>query len=155
MDKIERVFTRVNAKHWPVNLEKILRFAWANSDKDLKVTVEENTETRRSRQNRLLWKWNSELAKHIEIHQGQIFDTDDIHEHVAGKLLPKRVIVINGEPEIVRTKTSKLKVAEFADFLTRYEMWAAETYQCLFTRPDDLYFDSLMQQAEQQETSGL
>jgi hypothetical protein len=150
MDKITKTFTRANAKNWPVNLEKILRHAWQHSEKDLLVTIEEDAETRRTKQNRLLFKWHNELAKHIETHQGQIFDSEDIHEHVSGKLLPKRVIVINNEPEIVRTKTSKLKVKVFADFLTRYEMWAASTYKCLFTQPSDLYIDALMKQIDEQ-----
>ena len=91
--------------------------------------------------------WHGELAKHIEIHMGEIYDSEDLHDHVAGKLLPKRVVMIFGEPEIKRTETSKMKVKEFADFLTRYEMWAASKYECYFTQPIDCYFDAVMKDA--------
>lgn len=146
---------RNNPKQCFENITNEMRRQFKESDKDIKVTIEPDNETRRNKQNALLWLWTGELAKHIETHQGEIFDTADIHEYVAGKLLPRRAVTINGEPEIMRTRTSKLKVKEFADFLTRYEMWAAETYQCFFTKPDDLYTAALMKEIEQQESDGL
>lgn len=154
--KLSKTLKLSEAKNWPNITKQMLTDAW-QWKADIIVKIEKDEETRHTKQNRLLWKWHSELAKHIEINQGQIFDSEDIHEHVAGKLLPKRCVeVVTGEPEIMRTRTSKLKVKEFADFLTRYEMWAAETYQCLFTKPDDLYFAALMQDAEPEyRTDGL
>lgn len=113
----------------------------------LTLSVTDKKETRKSAQNRLLWMWHDELAKHIETHQGEMYDREDIHDFVVGKLLPKRVVEIMGEPEIKRTQTSKMKVKPFSDFLNRYEMWAAEKYQCFFTRPDDLYWQALMRDA--------
>ena len=144
MDKITKVFTRANAKHWPANLEKILRHYWQNSDKDLTVTVEEAEDNRRIAQNRLLFMWHNELSKHIDETTGQKFSSDDIHEYVAEQLLPKRAITLDNNPIIVRTKTSKLKVKEFAEFLTRYDIWANEKYNCKFTHPDDLYLKAVM-----------
>ena len=112
------------------------------------VQIKPYDENRRTAQNRLLWMWHSELSKHIETHQGQIFDSYDIHEFVVNKLLPKRVIGIDDDPIIARTPTSKLSVKLFSDFLSRYEMFVAETYQCQFTRPDDLYWQALMRDTE-------
>ena len=94
-------------------------------------------------QNRLLWLWHGELKAHIEEHQGHIFSTDEIHEHVTEKLLPKKVSVLADHPIIIRAKTSKLKVAEFKDFLDKYQGWAAELYQCYFSQPDDLYYEAM------------
>ena len=144
MDKITKVFTRANAKHWPANLEKILRHYWQNSDKDLTVTVEEAEDNRRIAQNRLLFMWHNELSKHIDETTGHKFSSDDIHEYVAEQLLPKRAITLDNNPIIVRTKTSKLKVKEFAEFLTRYDIWANEKYNCKFTHPEDLYLKAVM-----------
>ena len=144
MDKITKVFTRANAKHWPVNLEKILRFAYQHSDKDLKVTVEEDVADRTLAMNRLLYMWHGELSKHILETTGKKFSTDDIHEYVIEQLLPKRVVMIDDNPIIVRTKTSKLKVKPFSELLMTYEMWAADKYQCQFTQPEDLYLKAVM-----------
>ncbi len=144
MDKITKVFTRANAKHWPANFEKILRFAWQSSDKDLKVTVEEDDDSRSTKQNRLMWMWHSELSSHIKESQGGVFSSETIHIYVVEELLPLHVIETPKGPKIERTQTSKLGVKAMAGFITAYEMWAADKYHCVFTQPQDLYFDSMM-----------
>lgn len=144
MDKTTKVFTRANAKHWPANLGRILRDYWKNSEKDLRVTVEEDTETRRDKQNKLMWLWHGELSGHIFESRGERFSSDDIHEHITNKLLPKRVINIDQEPIIVRTQTSKLKVREFADFLNEYFALVDIKYNLVFSRPEDLYLQAVM-----------
>lgn len=116
-------------------------------DGSVEVKVKSYNETRKVAQNRLLWMWHSELANHIKKHIGEIYGSEDIHDHVVGKLLPKRVVTVMGEPEIKRTETKKLTVKPFSQFLNTYEMWAAETYQCMFTRPDDLYWKAIMKDA--------
>nr|WP_136252857.1 recombination protein NinB [Ningiella ruwaisensis] len=99
--------------------------------------------TRSQAQNRLLWKWHGELAKHILDTQGGTFSTDDIHEYVVSKLLPKRVIDGLGEPIIVRAETKKLNTKEMTEFLNHYDGWALTTYACKFTHPDDLYWQAM------------
>ncbi len=144
MDKIVKILRRTEAKDWPVESEKILRQAWQQSDKDIKITVEVAVGKRRVAQNRLMWMWHSELASHIETSTGKMFDSEDIHEHVVDKLLPKYAVDIGDNPIIVRTKTSGLGVKVFAEFLTRYEIWVSETYHCRFTQPIDLYMQAVM-----------
>lgn len=143
MDKITKLFTRANAKHWPVNLEKILRFAWQNSDKDLKVTVEEDSLTRNGAQNRLLWRWHGEYVKHRYNCAGEVFSSEQWHDKMVPELIPSEPVKINGEWHIPRAETKKLTVKEFADFLTRYEIEAKEE-GCVFSRPDDLYLKAVM-----------
>jgi len=144
MDKITKVFTRANAKHWNVNLAKIIKYAWNSTDKDLKITIEEATDGRGLAQNRLLWLWHNELSNHINEHQGQIYGTEIIHIYVVGELLPKHVIETPAGPEIERTQTKKLGVKAFAEFLTKYDMWATDKYKCQFTHPEDLYLKAVM-----------
>ena len=149
MDKQVKILTRDKGREWPDMVKVMLSSIWAASDKSVKVTVEEYAETRRLAQNKLLFLWHGELSKHIEESTGHVFDSDDIHEHVAEKLLPKRVVAIDGEqPVIVRTKTSKLKVEQFSEFLGRYDRWAMGRYKCKFTHPDDLYLRAVMQDAK-------
>lgn len=99
--------------------------------------------TRSEAQNRLMWMWHGELKAHILEHQGEVYDTGDIHEYIIGKLLPRKAVTINNEPIIIRASTSKLPVKPFAEMLTLYEAFAAETYQCIFNRPDDLYWQAM------------
>jgi len=146
MDKITKAFTRANAEHWPVNVEKILRFAWQNSDKDLKVTVEEDSDGRSDAQNRLLWRWHGEYVKHRYNCAGEVFSSEQWHDKMVPEFLPSEPVKISGEWHIPRVETKKLKVKVFADFLTRYEIEAAEE-GCQFTQPDDLYFKAVMKDA--------
>lgn len=136
------------AAHWPEMVKSALREAYAHK-KDIIVTIKPDEETRSSRQNRLLWLWNGEFAKHIEASQGQIYDTDEIHEFIVGKLLPRKAVTMpDGEPVITRASTRKLSVKDFADFLNRYEMLCADSYGLILTRPDDLYIQALMRDGD-------
>lgn len=133
-----------------------LREMFKNSKHDLKVTFEENKETRRLKQNRLLFLWHNHLAKHIDSVGGGTHSSEDIHEYIVSKLLGSRVISIdNNQPIVARNQTKNLKVKEFAEFLTRYEIFALETWNCQLPHPDDLYMDALCKQIQEQETDGL
>ena len=116
MDKITRVFTRSNAKHWPANLEKILRFAWQNSDKDLIVTVKENTATRSEVQNNLLWKWHGEFCEFLYQSRGELVKTEVWHEKMVPEYLPSKPVKIQGKWFTPRVETKKLKVKVFAEY---------------------------------------
>lgn len=136
------------AAHWPEMVKSALREAYAHK-KDLIITIKADEETRSSKQNRLLWGvFHAELAKHIEETRGETYAAEDIHDYVVNRLLPKRVVTVLGEPEVKRTETKKLKVKEFAEFLTRYEVWALESLGCQFSHPDDLYIQALMRDGE-------
>ena len=139
MDKQVKILERVNSKEWANTARDMLLNIWHNGDKPVKITVEDYAETRRLAQNSLMWIWHDELSKHIESSTGSYFDSDDIHEYVAEKLLPKRAVSIHGEPIIVRTKTSKLHVGEFSKLLNRYDRWAYDKYECKFSHPEGLY----------------
>jgi hypothetical protein len=151
MDKITKTFTRANAKNWPVNLEKILRHAWQNSEKDLRVTVEEDAETRRDKQNRLMWKWHSQYIKFRFETTGEIIKKSEHWHHVwKGVYIGSEPVQIKGKWELVPLSSTDLSVKEFALALQKYEADAANE-GCVFTRPGDLYMDALMKQIDEQE----
>lgn len=147
MNRLAKTLTLSNASSWPALTKELLAQAW-KWQKDITITILEGGETRRIKQNRLMWLWHGEMKIHILECEGKTFTSDDIHEWMAEKLLPKCVVAINDEPIITRTRTSKLSVKEFADFLTHYEQYAQETFNCKFTRPEYLYMDSIMRGAE-------
>ena len=144
MDKLTKVLNRTNGNSWLATCRVMLVGAFSFSDKDILVTIEEVSDDRKSAQNRLLWLWNGELANHIFDSTGDRFSSDDVHEYVVDQLLPKHVVQINDNPIVVRTKTSKLKVKEFASFLTEYFAWVDIKYGLELTRPDDLYLKAVM-----------
>ena len=131
-------------KDWLKVAESMLKQCWFETDKNIKLMAQEAVSNRSEAQNRLMWRWHSELVAYILESTGNTFSSEDLHEYVVDKLLPKRVITISNEPIIIRTSTRKLSTTDFSEFLLKYDVWANDTYQCKFTHPDDLYHMAVM-----------
>jgi hypothetical protein len=116
------------------------------SDKPVKVTVEELIDTRKLAQNKLNFMWCGEVAKHVFKSQGLVCSSEDIHELIARKLLPLRVVEINGETIIYRSETKTLSIKKFSDYLARFEYYASEQLGATLSHPEDLYIIALMKQ---------
>lgn len=145
-EKINLVLSLSNAKQWPDLCKAKLGEAW-QWKKDLVVTFKPNEMSRSVKQNRLLWLLHGELAKHIHESQGEIYDTETIHEFVIGKLLPKEPKKLpDGDFIIARKSTKNLPVKEFAALLDMYYAWASIDMGCQLPMPDDLYWDAVMKE---------
>ena len=106
------------------------------------VKFGEFNQTRSQAQNRLLWKWHSELRVHIEECTGVISDNDTIHEYVISKIGEIEIKSVGGEELKVREKTSKMTVKRFTEFLNLYERWARDKYDLQFSHPEDIYWQA-------------
>jgi hypothetical protein len=51
-------------------------------------------------------------------------------------------VVAVDEVVLVREQTRKMTVKRFAEFLNNYERWARERFDCVFSHPDDLYYQA-------------
>ena len=143
MDKQVKILERNNSKHWADIAREMLLNIWHDGDKPVKITVEDYSETRRDAQNRLLWRWHGEYAKHRYECAGEVFSSEQWHDKMVPEFLPSEPVKIKGKWHIPRVETKKLNVGVFADFLTRYEVEAAHD-NCVFSRPNDLYFKAVM-----------
>jgi hypothetical protein len=121
----------------------------AATDKPIKITIEELTDTRKLAQNKLNFMWCGEVAKHVFLTQGLVCSSEDIHELIARKLLPLRVVAINGETIIYRSETKTLSIKKFSDYLARFEYYASEQLGAKLSHPEDLYIIALMKKADQ------
>ena len=149
MTKQTRFINPANPKQGFDAITQLLRDMYkVAAGKPLRVTVEIDEDSRSARQNRLLFKWHSELANHIKEHQGGVYSVETIHIYVVKELLPMHVIETPKGLELERTETSKLGVKAMAKFLQAYEMWVADKYECNFTQPQDLYIEAIMRGAE-------
>lgn len=119
------------------------------------IRISEKKTVRSLAQNRILWKWNSEIQAHMADHYGHMASAEDWHEVLCEKLLPTHIVEIDGEYHTVRTRTSKLSVADMADYLTRLEMYCAEYLNIQLTRPDNDYMTALMRSAEDHSLEGF
>ena len=144
MDKQIKILERVNSKEWANTAREMLLNIWHGGDKPVKITVEDYTETRRDAQNRLLWRWHGEFCEFLYQSRGELVRTEVWHDKMVPEYLPSQPVKIQGKWFTPRVETKKLKVKEFAEFLTKYEVEAA-IEGCVFTRPDDLYLKAVMQ----------
>ena len=146
-DKVTHVLPYDKASDWPMIVTHHLRQAYKDWGKDVLFQIKPNEETRSVKQNRLVWLLNGELAKHIHETQGGVFSSEEVHEFIVNKLLPKRALQCpDGEPIIMRTSTKELTVKDFAAFLDKYYAYASSELGCNLPMPDDLYWDALMRE---------
>lgn len=146
-EKVTHVLPYDKASDWPMIVTHHLREAYKCWGKDVLFQIKPNEESRSVKQNRLLWMLHGELAKHIHESQGEIYDTEIIHEFVIGKLLPKEPKKLpDGDYIISRKSTKNLPVKEFAALLDMYYAWASIDIGCNLPMPDDLYWDAVMKE---------
>ena len=148
MDKRTMLIRKASSTEDGKNLWGAIATFLNASDNPIKITIEEATDNRKLAQNKLNFMWCNEVAKHVFASQGLICSSEDIHELIARKLLPLRVVSINGETIIYRSETKTLSVKKFSEYLQRFEFYALEQLGAKLTHPEDLYFNALMKQGD-------
>jgi hypothetical protein len=146
MDKQTTIIKKASNSEDGKRLWSIITSFLNASDKPVKVTIEELTDTRKLAQNKLNFMWCGEVAKHVFKSQGLVCSSEDIHELIARKLLPLQVVAINGETIIYRSETKTLSIKKFSDYLARFEYYASEQLGATLSHPEDLYIIALMKQ---------
>ena len=104
--------------------------------KPWQVTIEPYKKRRTSSQNALMWKWINEVTIHVRQHTGM--DNDEIHEFFKAKLLPARIVEINGEAHEYRS-TKKLTTAEMAAYMDAIYHWCTSELGLLLPLPEQMH----------------
>lgn len=114
------------------------------------LELREVSEKRRDAQNRLLWKWNSEIQAFMAEHYGQIASAEDWHDVMCRKLRPATGATIrlpSGEVyEADRWRSSRAGVREMAEYLTDLDHYCA-SLGLLLSHPDDMYREAMARRA--------
>ena len=98
-----------------------LAMALRTQELPLDVDFRAHKSNRSLDQNALYWKWLSTIKEHIYETTGQTFVEDDLHDYYREQFLPVIRKTI-GKTEIKRlTSTTKLKVADMAEYLTKID----------------------------------
>lgn len=153
MAKITRMIKKSDPKGGAHQVMVAINELYEFTDKDIRVTIEAYNETRKIIQNKLLWVWHGQFQTHRCLHFGENLSTKGVHQAIVSVLLPSTFETVFGKDMVILGKTSKLNVKEFAEFLTKYEILAADD-GCTFTQPPDQYFDALMKQLDKEECTG-
>ncbi len=83
--------------------------------------------TRSQEQNALYWVRLTEISEQL-FPDGKHYDAEVYHEYLKGRFLGKLQITMdeNDETVFVNKSTTKLKVSDFADYMTQVEAWGVE-----------------------------
>lgn len=113
-------------------------------DKAKRIRIDDYDEGRSDAQNRLLWKWNNEIQKHLADHYGQHASAEEWHDILVAKLCEseiRRVKLPTGEQyKVGRARTSKMGVKKMAEYLTKLDHYCAESLGLLLPHPDDFQY---------------
>lgn len=102
-----------------------------------RVVIEKMREKRTIKQNDLMWMW----LKCIEDETGQM--KNDIYCHYCKKFL-SRVIIVDGEEEMVYDTSSKLNTKQMSEFMTNIQADAAIEFGISLPSPQDPWFDDFI-----------
>lgn len=108
----------------PIQTEGMRKAALSVVEKSplpFEVEVKPYRSKRSASQNRLLWRWYTEIAQQMEV-DGERFSKEDWHDLCRMKFLGVKIINIGGKeyPRPAKS-TTKLKVSEMAEYLTQIE----------------------------------
>lgn len=100
--------------------------AFADRGEPLRIILTSEQAKRNNEQNRRLWGYVYKTIAEQAWVNGQRFDADVWHEHLARKFgVCDEVVLPDGEIISVRRSTTKMSVQEFAEYMTRVEAYAA------------------------------
>ena len=81
--------------------------------------------TRSSEQNRRYWSLLTEISEQLKP-EGKQYSHETWHEYMKARFIGKDVVIVDGEPFLVAKTSTKLKTAEFGDYMTQVEAWGSE-----------------------------
>lgn len=116
----------------------------ADLSKPLKVSMVAEKTSRTEAQNRILWKWNGEIQKHMRESFGQIATAEEWHDILVSKLCPSEVHPVTlpdgTRYRVGRARTSKFKVDQMTQYLELLDAYCAEILSLLLPHPKDLVY---------------
>ncbi len=101
-------------------------------NKQWDITVERHRKRRTLAQNRLYWKWVTEVAAAVSEHTG--YEPEDVHEFFKQRFLPGRRIEIEGMVA-ERFTTTKLDTAAMSLYADKIFRWASQELGLVLTQP--------------------
>jgi len=115
----------------------IARLSAMNLDRPMELTIKPYRKSRSASQNALCWQWIAIIADELG------YTKDEMHEVMAEKFLEPVIVEALGERIERRKSTTKLKVAEFTEYLRDIEVFAASELGIVLPRPEDRYYEAM------------
>jgi hypothetical protein len=114
----------VESQYFPIHTEGMKQTAMKVLEKmplPCEITIQPFKTARSQAQNRTYWLWLSQIAQQMEV-EGEKFTKEEWHDLCRMKWIGVKVIKLGGKefPRPLKS-TTKLKVGEFAEYLTKIE----------------------------------
>lgn len=114
----------MNEQYFPIHTEGMRKTAMkvlSMMPVPCEVTIQPYRKKRSAAQNRLYWRWISEISQQMEV-DGKKLTKDEWHHLCGMKWIGVKTISLgNKEFPMPEKSTTKLKVGEFAEYLTQIE----------------------------------
>ena len=81
--------------------------------------------TRSLEANARYWVILTEISEQLKP-DGREYSPETWHEYAKARFIGKDVVIVDGEPFLIAKTSTKLKVAEFSDFMAQVEAWGVE-----------------------------
>lgn len=88
-------------------------------------TLVPHKSTRSHEQNARYWSLLTEISEQLKP-EGCEYSPETWHEYAKARFIGKDVVMVDGEPLLIAKTSTKLKVAEFGDYMTQVEAWGVE-----------------------------
>ncbi len=108
-----------------------------NLSAGMEVVIRPYRKNRSNSQNSLMWLWLSV----IQTETGN--DKDALHDYFRDKYLGRDQIDVLGQQRMVLKSTTKLKTAEFTQYLTQIEAFCATELGITLPHPKDTYDEAM------------
>ncbi len=133
---LKRVIERIKEKRHIIETMVVSHFNEFPEDDNAIIEIKQNLDSRSTKQNRLYWQW-------IKVMTETGYTKDEMHSILRDKFLGYDEVTTKTNVIRVLRSTTDLKVGEFKDYLEQIDIFASE-YGIVLPRPEDLYFESML-----------
>lgn len=90
------------------------------------VTIEPVGRRRSLEQNARYWVILTYIAEQLRDESGKMYSPETWHEWAKATFIGKDTLIVDGEPTLIPKSSTKLRVMDFADYMTKLEAWAID-----------------------------
>ena len=94
-------------------------------DQVFDFTLAPHKSTRSTQANARYWAMLTEISEQVHP-EGKTYSPETWHEYFKARFIGKDVLILDGEPFLVAKTSTKLKVADFGDYMTQVEAWGID-----------------------------
>ena len=133
---MKRVIERIKEKRNIIETMVVSHFSEFPEDDNAIIEIKRNLDSRSTKQNKLYWQWLTVMTE-------TGYTKDEMHVIMRDKFLGYEEVTTKTDVIRVLRSTTDLKVGQMKDYLEQIDIFASK-YDIVLPRPEDLYFESML-----------